>query len=171
MLACSGIPVLVEAERLRPHLEELLAEADYVSTSAKFPQVCFIILFIFASALYSSPLGQRLHANSHFAENTFEQLQIVRLALWSCKQIMHVQAWTGEASLSQALRAMLQRLPLARWTFTTLGAKGAVMLQRCPKEDVAGTEGVSTLSATLATSFSRAPTRCLSDLNLLPKAS
>ena len=49
-----------------------------------------------------------------------------------------MQAWTGEASLSRALRAMLQRLPLARWTFTTLGAKGAVMLQRCPKEDVAG---------------------------------
>ena len=35
--------MLVEAERLRPHLEELLAEADYVSTSAKFPQVRYII--------------------------------------------------------------------------------------------------------------------------------
>ena len=35
----SGIPVLVEAERLRPHLETLLEEANYVTTSAKFPQV------------------------------------------------------------------------------------------------------------------------------------
>ncbi|MEW5302517.1 MAG: hypothetical protein WDW36_005295 [Sanguina aurantia] len=34
----AGIPVLVEAERLRPNLELLLAEADYVVTSANFPQ-------------------------------------------------------------------------------------------------------------------------------------
>lgn len=34
-----GVPVLVEAERLRPSLEALLAEADYVVTSAHFPQV------------------------------------------------------------------------------------------------------------------------------------
>lgn len=33
-----GIPVLVEAERLRPGLDALLAEADYVCTSAHFPQ-------------------------------------------------------------------------------------------------------------------------------------
>ena len=31
--------VLVEAERLRPHLEQLLPLADYVITSAHFPQV------------------------------------------------------------------------------------------------------------------------------------
>lgn len=35
----AGVPVLVEAERLRPNLELLLAEADYVVTSAHFPQV------------------------------------------------------------------------------------------------------------------------------------
>lgn len=34
-----GVPVLVEAERLRPNLEVLLNEADYVCTSAHFPQV------------------------------------------------------------------------------------------------------------------------------------
>lgn len=39
VLLSAGVPVLVEAERLRPHLEELLAEADFVTTSAKFPQV------------------------------------------------------------------------------------------------------------------------------------
>lgn len=33
------VPVLVEAERLRPTLEQLLQEADCVSTSAHFPQV------------------------------------------------------------------------------------------------------------------------------------
>ena len=31
--------MLVEAERLRPHLEELLMLADYVVTSKHFPQV------------------------------------------------------------------------------------------------------------------------------------
>ena len=34
-----GVPILVEAERLRPNLEALLLEADYVCTSAHFPQV------------------------------------------------------------------------------------------------------------------------------------
>lgn len=36
----AGVPVLVEGERLRPGLQDLLAEADYVVTSAHFPQVC-----------------------------------------------------------------------------------------------------------------------------------
>ena len=34
------IPVLVEAERLRPGLNDLLAQADFVVTSANFPKVC-----------------------------------------------------------------------------------------------------------------------------------
>ena len=34
----AGVPVLVEAERLRPNLEELLMLADYVVTSKHFPQ-------------------------------------------------------------------------------------------------------------------------------------
>jgi hypothetical protein len=35
----AGVAVLVEAERLRPGLQDLLQEADYVVTSAHFPQV------------------------------------------------------------------------------------------------------------------------------------
>lgn len=35
----AGVPVLVEGERLRPGLQDLLALADYVVTSAHFPQV------------------------------------------------------------------------------------------------------------------------------------
>ena len=38
-LTCAGIPVLVEAETVRPFLEDLLGLATYVSTSAAFPQV------------------------------------------------------------------------------------------------------------------------------------
>ena len=42
-LACTareaGVPVLVEAERLRPGLDLLLGNADYVVTSAHFPKV------------------------------------------------------------------------------------------------------------------------------------
>eukprot|EP00884_Botryococcus_braunii_P008294 jgi/Botrbrau1/17466/Bobra.0054s0053.1 len=34
----ANIPVLVEGERLRPGLDQLLEEADYVSTSARFPK-------------------------------------------------------------------------------------------------------------------------------------
>ena len=34
-----GVKVLVEAERVRPHLEDLLPLADYVVTSKHYPQV------------------------------------------------------------------------------------------------------------------------------------
>lgn len=36
----AGVPVLVEAERPREHLEQLLEHADYVVTSRTFPEVC-----------------------------------------------------------------------------------------------------------------------------------
>ena len=35
----AGVPVMVEAERLRPGLDDLLGQADFVFTSAHFPQV------------------------------------------------------------------------------------------------------------------------------------
>ncbi len=38
-MCTTGVRVLVEAERLRPGLEELLRFADCVVTSAHFPQV------------------------------------------------------------------------------------------------------------------------------------
>ena len=38
-LCACRIPILVEGERLRPNLTTLLELADYVSMSAKFPQV------------------------------------------------------------------------------------------------------------------------------------
>ena len=34
-----GVPVLVEAERVRPGLDELLQEADFICTSTAFPEV------------------------------------------------------------------------------------------------------------------------------------
>lgn len=40
------------------------------------------------------------------------------------------QAWTGEAELGDAVAALLQRLPRARWVATTLGAAGSLLLQR-----------------------------------------
>ena len=39
------IPILVEAERLRPGLNDLLAHANYVITSATFPQVRRCVMF------------------------------------------------------------------------------------------------------------------------------
>lgn len=34
----AGIPILVEAERLRPDLDMLMAEADFIVTSSHFPE-------------------------------------------------------------------------------------------------------------------------------------
>lgn len=73
-----GIPVLVEAERLRPGLDELIQCADYVVTSAHFPE-----------------------------------------------------AWTGEGCLGDALVTAFSRLPdNVKWMATTLGKRGAVVLER-----------------------------------------
>ncbi|EFJ40764.1 hypothetical protein VOLCADRAFT_84359 [Volvox carteri f. nagariensis] len=80
-----GIPVLVEAERLRPSLEALLSEADFVVTSAHFPQ-----------------------------------------------------DWTGEVGLADAILATAERLPAARWVITTLGSRGAVLLERPPTRNREG---------------------------------
>ncbi len=43
-----------------------------------------------------------------------------------------LQAWTGERELSDALLALSQRLPSARFVITTLGKRGSVML--CQRE-------------------------------------
>jgi hypothetical protein len=43
---------------------------------------------------------------------------------------MEWQAWTGEQSLGDALLSTFQRLPHIKWLITTLGAQGAVFLQR-----------------------------------------
>lgn len=44
----AGVPVLVEGERLRPGLDALLAEADFVVTSAHFPQARGPLRTVFA---------------------------------------------------------------------------------------------------------------------------
>jgi hypothetical protein len=74
-----SIPVLVEAERLRPGLDELIQCADYIVTSAHFPG-----------------------------------------------------AWTGEEEcLGDALVTTFSRLPdNVKWMVTTLGKRGAVVLER-----------------------------------------
>lgn len=76
-----GIPVLVEAERLRPGLDILLQYADYVVTSAHFPQ-----------------------------------------------------EWTGKEHIGDAMVDILRSLPYASWIITTLGSKGALLLERTDDE-------------------------------------
>jgi sugar/nucleoside kinase (ribokinase family) len=71
-----GIPVLVEAERLRPGLDVLLHHADYVITSAHFPQ-----------------------------------------------------QWTGKENVADAMVEILGSLPHACWISTTLGSRGALLLE------------------------------------------
>jgi len=51
-----------------------------------------------------------------------------------------MQALTGEETLGDALVGILQRLPLAKWTFTTLGSRGAVMLQRVAADVATGVQ-------------------------------
>lgn len=47
---------------------------------------------------------------------------------WLKSAVMFLQAWTGEASLGDALLSTFQRLPHIRWMATTLGSRGSVFL-------------------------------------------
>lgn len=76
-----GIPVLVEAERLRPGLDVLLQHADCVVTSAHFPQ-----------------------------------------------------QWTGKENVADAMIEILGSLPHASWISTTLGSRGALLLEKTDAE-------------------------------------
>lgn len=51
------------------------------------------------------------------------------------------QAWTGEAELGDAVAALLQRLPRARWVATTLGAAGSLLVRRAAPEAATGARG------------------------------
>ena len=44
-----------------------------------------------------------------------------------------LQDWTGEAELSDAVLATAQRLPSAKFIITTLGTRGAVLLERASR--------------------------------------
>ena len=41
-----------------------------------------------------------------------------------------LQAWTGEQNQGDGIVEMLTRLPNAKWSFTTLGAQGSVLVER-----------------------------------------
>ncbi len=71
-----GIKVLVEAERLRPGLDKLMEEADFVVTSTGFPR-----------------------------------------------------EWTGIDDVEEAMAAILGSLPHCAWIITTLGRRGALLLE------------------------------------------
>lgn len=77
-----GIPVLVEAERLRPGLDALLEHADFVVTSTNFPR-----------------------------------------------------DFTGKDNIDEAMILMSMQLPHVKWIATTLGSKGALLLERLTQEE------------------------------------
>ncbi|KAI8108900.1 hypothetical protein M9435_005317 [Picochlorum sp. BPE23] len=79
------IPILVEAERLRPGLDELLEQADYIVTSAKFPR-----------------------------------------------------EWTGKDNIDDAMVSIMDRLPHVSWIATTLGSKGALLLEQLDASECHG---------------------------------
>ena len=99
----------MEAERLRPGLDDLLAEADFITTSATFPQV----------SLYISCGPWCRHS-------------------WLLIPAFcpHPQEWTGLDSLGDAVLSVLLAHPRARFVVTTLGKRGAVLVERCDAQEV-----------------------------------
>ncbi len=140
------MPVLVEAERLRPGLDDLLAEADCVVTSAHFPQVRRSFSF---RACAKEAREHRMNQSRRYGSFTSERT--VRLARAS-------QDWTGEAVLEDALLATAARLPRASFLITTLGTRGSVLLERAPPSSSPSS------SATTASSEEQGEPRPLADV-------
>lgn len=74
-----GIPVLVEAERLRPNLERLLEYADYVVTSAHFPQARSYGACILLHG--SNGLAEMVCLGAMYAMHGEKELQVSQLRL------------------------------------------------------------------------------------------
>lgn len=82
-----------------------------------------------------------------------------------------LQLWTQEATLGDAMLAMLQRLPKLKWMVTTRGKQGSVLLQRSAAAPDADTSALNNklhdLSQQLADSDSSAnPVACITDDNI-----
>ncbi|WVY99109.1 hypothetical protein V8G54_031260 [Vigna mungo] len=103
-----NIPILIDAERPREGLDDLLKLADYVVCSAKFPKLSnlYAILFVMEKG--------------HFFPDSNGTYHFPFL----------VAAWTEASTLPQALVSMLLMLPNIKFVIVTLGKDGCIMLER-----------------------------------------
>ena len=109
-----GVPILVEAERPREGLAELLERASFVSTSTSFPGLA---LSGAAGTLNTSSSGEEDSSSS--SSSSSPPPHPGAAAAW-----------------------LLASLPdSVRWVSTTLGARGAIILERRKKEDKDSPEG------------------------------
>ena len=116
------VPVLVEGERLRPGLDELLAAADFVTTSAHFPQVLrrhsaenVCVKYVESGAdLGQQALSRKrllMFRRKHYIHCSPGNVQIYwwtccymcGLAIPSHAPAASPQAWTGEAELGDCM--------------------------------------------------------------------
>lgn len=127
------LPIIVDAERKREQLEEILTFADYLVTSAKFPQV--------EKSQLSRPLGahprNRLHISMDF---TFSQSWISSFSqTFPWISYFHNpfgwQIWTEEATLAEAVIHLAVLLPRLKFIIVTQGAKGCIMLEMSSSGD------------------------------------
>ncbi|KAK6940587.1 Carbohydrate kinase PfkB [Dillenia turbinata] len=112
-----GIPLLIDAERKREGLDDLLNLASYVVCASKFPQS---ILASIAQESFRSCRNGELEKN---------------IARPSYRLLMMLRVYTEAPSIPSALVSILLRLPNIKFVIVTLGEEGCMMLQRSENGD------------------------------------
>lgn len=92
------VPVIVEAERLRPTLEQLLQQADYVSTSAHFPQVKLGMAF--SSAHFPQRIPNSLFISQQFRHD-------FGICDWGMSSPWHTALLVGQGCLANQMSMVI----------------------------------------------------------------
>lgn len=132
------MPILLDAEKPREGLNELLAVSDFVVCSENFPEVSSAQACSAWSKAWATVTGYRdpLLVLHYLAVYYMLLQHIVAsriLAVLPCcivLLVLSLQEWTGRLGLGSALLEMMQRLPQLAFVIVTLGASGCVMLDR-----------------------------------------
>lgn len=111
-----GIPILLDVERFRPHIEQLLPLADYIVTNSAFPLV------------YTERLLQQQSSFPNEGDNKPSSVTGPYV--------------TGEIDMHQAMYTLLLHTG-TRFVITTNGKQGATLLRRLDSSSSSGSVDVS----------------------------
>lgn len=121
------IPVLLDVERPRPGLRELLPLADYVVSSADYPAKIAAELVTESAARASSTGAATGDADAaKGAQGVARNGASGQAAIWLDE----------DASSEEMARFVLCHCPRAQWVILTLGECGAIAVERAPADGI-----------------------------------
>ncbi|KAL5149098.1 Ribokinase [Glycine soja] len=123
-----NISILIDAERPREGLNDLLSLADYVVCSEKFPQASNSYYITKEDCPSRHPcLAITSPTTPHIASMLYTYLHPTFRDI--------TLAWTEASSIPRALVSIILRLPRLKFAIVTLGKDGCIMLEKCVDDE------------------------------------